>query len=143
MKCNPYEYASVLAVNLRRHLKTDSGEKSFTCNQCDFAYAHSEDLRKHLKTHTGEKSLKCNQCDYASVLAGNLRRHLKTHIAKPHWLHLWIIFNRFKDTFDNTQRGKAKQMQRMQLCILSNRPFKETYENTKKCNQCYYASSRV
>ena len=34
-------------------------------------------------------------------------------------------------------------MQRMQLCILPNRPFKEKYENTKKCNQCYYASSRV
>ena len=34
-------------------------------------------------------------------------------------------------------------MQRMQLCILSERPFEETYENTKKCNQCDCASSRV
>ena len=49
----------------------------------------------------------------------------------------------FEGTFENTQRRKAKQMQRMQLCILSDRPFEETYENTKKCNQCDCASSRV
>ena len=27
------------------------------------------DLRRHLKTHSGEKSYKCNQCDYASSQA--------------------------------------------------------------------------
>ena len=49
LKWNQCDYASVLAGNVRRHLKTHSGEKSFICNQRDFAYVHSDDLRKHLK----------------------------------------------------------------------------------------------
>ena len=65
-KCNQCDYASVLAGNLRRHLKTDSGEKSLRCNQCDFASVHSDDLRKHLKL-TLEKS---------HTNATNVTRHL-------------------------------------------------------------------
>ena len=34
-------------------------------------------VRKHLKTHSGEKVYKCNQCDFASVPADNLRRQVK------------------------------------------------------------------
>merc|ERR1711884_874846 len=71
-KCNQCDYASVLAGNLRRHLKTHSVEKSFICNQCDFTSLHLDDLRKHLKTPTGKKSLKCNQCVNAFVQTGSL-----------------------------------------------------------------------
>ena len=35
------------------------GIKSKKCNQCDFATIHTGNLRTHLKTHTGEKSYKC------------------------------------------------------------------------------------
>ena len=45
--------------------------KSNKCNQCDYASSHTGDLRRHLKTHSGEKSNECNQCDFASTLAGN------------------------------------------------------------------------
>ena len=69
-------------------MKTHNGIKSNKCNQCDFASSRAELLRGHLKTHSGEKPNKCNQCGFAS----SLRRS-------------------FKDTFDNTQWGKAKQMQ--------------------------------
>ena len=59
--------------------KTDNVIKSKKCNQCEYASSRAGDLRKHLKTHSGEKSNKCNQCDYAFSQAGHLRRHLKTH----------------------------------------------------------------
>ena len=61
-------------------LKKTTGNviKSKKCNQCDYASSRAGDLRRHLKTHSGEKSNKCNQCDYASSQAGNLRTHLKT-----------------------------------------------------------------
>ena len=49
------------------------------CNQCKFSSNNASNLRRHLKTHSGEKSNKCNQCDYASSQASDLRRHLKTH----------------------------------------------------------------
>ena len=117
-KCNRCEYALSESGNLRRHLKKHIGEKTNKCKQCYFRSSQASHLRARLKIQSGEKSHKCNQCDYESSGAEVLRGHLKTH------------------------RRKAKQMQRMQLCILSNRPFKETYENTKKCNQCYYTSSR-
>ena len=71
--------ASSQASDLRRHLKTHSGEKKNECNQCDYASSYASTLRTHLKTHSGEKSNKCNQCDFASSRAGNLRTHLKTH----------------------------------------------------------------
>ena len=54
-------------------------EKINKCYQCDYASSYAGNLRRHLKTHSGEKSNKCNQCDFASSQTGNLRRHLKTH----------------------------------------------------------------
>ena len=33
-------------------------EKSNKCDQCDYAFSHTGDLRRHLKTHSGEKSKK-------------------------------------------------------------------------------------
>ena len=80
-KCNQCEYASSQGSNLRRHLKTHSGEKANKCNQCDYASSQASSLRTHLKTHSGEKTNKCNQCDYAFSQASNLRRHLKTHTS--------------------------------------------------------------
>ena len=53
--------------------------KSNKCNQCDSAFSEASNLRRHLKTHSGEKSNKCNQCDYASSRADSLRTHLKRH----------------------------------------------------------------
>ena len=57
-------------------------KKTNICNQCDYAFSHVGDLRKHLRTHSGEKPNKCNQCDFASSQAGDLVRHLKTHSGK-------------------------------------------------------------
>ena len=36
------------------------GEKSNKCNQCDFVSFQAGNLRRHLKTHSGEKLIKCN-----------------------------------------------------------------------------------
>ena len=59
-QCNQCDYASFHAGNLRKHLKTHSGERSNKCNQCDYASSYSSALKTHLKTHSGEKSNKCN-----------------------------------------------------------------------------------
>ena len=61
---------------------TGSAIKSNKCNLCDYASSQAGDLRKHLKTHSGEKLSKCSQCNYASSEPGKLRRHLKTHKLK-------------------------------------------------------------
>ena len=77
-KSNQWDYASSQAVNLGRHLKTHSGEKSNKCNQCDYASFHASDLRRHLKTQTLEKS-QTNATsvtnDHVSSQTSNLRSH--------------------------------------------------------------------
>ena len=78
--------------HLKRHLKTQSGEKSNKCNKCDYASCHASDLKTHWKTHSGEKSNKCNQCDYASSQASHLRTHLKTHSGGGQTLQtVWLF----------------------------------------------------
>ena len=62
-----------------RVTKSGQSKKLNKCNQCDYASSEAGDLRKHLKTHSGEKPNKCNQCDFASAQASNLRRHFNTH----------------------------------------------------------------
>ena len=61
-KCNLCDFASDKAGNLRSHLITHSGDKSYKCNQCDYASVSAVNLKAHLKSHSGEKSYKCNQC---------------------------------------------------------------------------------
>ena len=74
-KWNQCNFVSYHASNLRKHLKTHSGEKSNKCNQCDYASCYESDLRAHLKTHSGEKPNKCNQCDFASSNADVMKDH--------------------------------------------------------------------
>ena len=49
------------------------------CNHCDFASVHVGDLKRHLKTHSGDKTYKCNQCNYSTARGYSLKMHLKTH----------------------------------------------------------------
>ena len=58
--------------------KINNAIESNKCNQCDFVSSRAGDLRRHLKTHSGEKPNKCNQCDYACSDPSGLRSHLKT-----------------------------------------------------------------
>ena len=131
-KCN---YASVLTVNLRRHLKTQSWEKSFKCNQLDcdshlfiqtiwentwkltlekviemqpkrLCICFGMQFEKTFENLLWKKSLKCNQCDNAFVQTGSL------------------------PTSENSLPRKVVQLQPMQLCICFGRHFEKTFENS-------------
>ena len=93
--CNQCDYASSRAGDLKRHLKSHTGEKPNICNQCDYASSYASPLRIHLKTHSGEEPNKCNQCDYASSQAGDLKRHLKTQIGESQTNATSVILHPF------------------------------------------------
>ena len=46
---NKCYYASALAADLRRHLKTDTGEKPYKCSQFNYSYVRAVGLRADLK----------------------------------------------------------------------------------------------
>ena len=63
-QCEHCDFTSIQAENLRKHLKTHSGEKS---NKCDITSFQADNLMRHLKTHSGEKSNKGDQCDFVQT----------------------------------------------------------------------------
>ena len=83
---------------------SDGREKSNKCIQCDYVSSRARDLRKHLKTHSGEKSLihsrkiskNCEKRDNVPIQAGSLKTNteeqqnkVKSEIAPiiKNWTH--------------------------------------------------------
>ena len=107
-KCN---YASVLAVNLRRHLKTQSWEKSFKCNQ--------RDLHMFIQT-----------------IWENTWKLTLEKVIEMQPKRLCICFGtQFEKTFENLLWKKVFKMQSMWQCICSDRQFANIWKLTpeKSC----------
>uniref|UniRef100_A0A8C7X797 C2H2-type domain-containing protein n=1 Tax=Oryzias sinensis TaxID=183150 RepID=A0A8C7X797_9TELE len=59
-----------------------SKRKSYACDWCCKSFAQSADLRRHLRTHTGERPHRCTFCSKSFSQRGNLRRHLRIHTGE-------------------------------------------------------------
>ena len=109
-------------------------KKSLKCNQSDYASVLARNLRRHLKTYSGKKSLKCNQCENAFVQTGSLptsENSLPRKVVQLQPMQLCICFGRqFEKTFENSLWKKIVQIQPMRLWICSGRQFQKTLENS-------------
>ncbi|XP_034394783.1 zinc finger protein 768-like [Cyclopterus lumpus] len=68
------------AGGLRLHLELK--RKTYACDWCCKSFAQSADLRRHLRTHTGERPHRCTFCSKSFSQRGNLRRHLRIHTGE-------------------------------------------------------------
>ncbi|XP_055595202.1 zinc finger protein 236-like [Uranotaenia lowii] len=57
----------------------EDGRKRFRCKGCEKVFKKPIDLRRHIRTHTGERPFKCSHCSKTFALKAILQSHVKTH----------------------------------------------------------------
>ncbi|GIZ02105.1 hypothetical protein CEXT_484341 [Caerostris extrusa] len=93
----PHAYAGISSLNIA---KMYSG-KSHQCPFCGYSTSHSANIKKHIRTHTGEcpfqctlddmslaeiiryaKRHQCSYCGYSTFLSADMKKHIRIHTGE-------------------------------------------------------------
>jgi len=70
----------VTSTDLKMHkINHHSNDKAHKCDQCDKAFAAPAQLKRHMVSHTGEKSFLCEICHKTFAYNHHLNRHMLKH----------------------------------------------------------------
>ncbi|XP_005183388.2 zinc finger protein 236 [Musca domestica] len=54
-------------------------DRPHACNQCPKKFKRPDELKRHIRTHTGEKPYACNECEKRFMRSDHLKKHMNAH----------------------------------------------------------------
>ncbi|XP_041692570.2 zinc finger protein 711-like isoform X1 [Coregonus clupeaformis] len=77
--CKYCDYETAEQGLLNRHLlAVHSKNFAHVCVECAKGFRHPSELKKHMRTHTGEKPYCCPHCNFRCADQSNLKTHIKS-----------------------------------------------------------------